>query len=311
MQVNLEPNVLEPSMRAAHHVRTSVMHDVLDVLGDPWTLRILPAVRQGSARFETLLETLELPRATLASRLRSLIKAGCLEKVAYSTHTTRFDYRLTPRGADALVPIALLTQWNHRRTPAALEAVCVACGRPLRARDVKALDFGPISDRAVVAAPPKVRRGRNVLDARAKNDVDMSTSITADECIGDRWASLVIGTILFGLHRFGEIENAIAIAPNILSSRLQLLTRVGVVERRAPAAGRATYHLTAKGDALFPAIMALCAWGDRWLGPRGTCPTRRPSGKTNAKKSPLKQGASWGLLHRPCGEWLQVEVVRT
>jgi DNA-binding HxlR family transcriptional regulator len=301
MKVNVAPLALAPSTRSAQHVRTSVMHDVLDVLGDPWTLRILPEVGQGTARFETLLDALELPRATLASRLRFLIKAGCLEKAAYSTHAARFDYRLTPKGADALVPIALLTQWNHRRAHANLEAVCVACGRPLRARDVKALDFGPISDRAPLASPPKVRRGRNILDARAKNDADMSTSITAEECIGDRWASLVIGTILFGLHRFGEIEEALAIAPNILSSRLQLLTRVGIIERRAPGAGRATYHLTAKGDALFPAIMALCAWGDRWL---------RPTPKRVAKKSPTKQALSWGLLHRPCGEWLQVEVVR-
>lgn len=277
------------------------MHDVLDVLGDPWTLRILPQIGrhggQGTARFETLQGALALPRATLASRLRSLIKAGCLEKVAYSAHRARFDYRLTPKGTDALVPIALLTQWNHRRAHPHLEAVCVACGRSLHARDVKALDFSPISDRASLAPPPKVRRGRNILDARAKNDADMSTTITAEECIGDRWASLVVGTILFGLHRFGEIENAIAIAPNILSSRLQLLTRVGVITRRSSSGGRATYHLTAKGDALFPAIMALCAWGDRWL-------------RSPAKKSASKQAVSWGLLHRPCGEWLQVEVVR-
>ncbi|MEO7113163.1 MAG: helix-turn-helix domain-containing protein, partial [Polyangiaceae bacterium] len=265
----------EPSSRSTQHVRTSVMHDVLDVLGDPWTLRILPAVGQGTARFETLLDALDLPRATLASRLRSLIKSGCLEKIAYSAHAARFDYRLTPKGADALEAIALLTQWNHRRAHASLEATCAACGRALRARDVKALDFGPISDRTSIAPPPKVRRGRNLLDARAKNDADVSSRITAEECIGDRWASLVIGTILFGLHRFGEIENAIAIAPNILSSRLQLLTRVGVLARRAPTVGRATYHLTAKGDALFPAIMALCAWGDRWLRPNQKSPSKK------------------------------------
>jgi DNA-binding HxlR family transcriptional regulator len=279
------------------------MHDVLDVLGDPWTLRILPQVGKGTARFETLLAELALPRATLSSRLRVLIKHGCLEKIAYGAHAARFDYRLTPKGADALAAIALLHQWNRRRSRNELEAVCAACGRPLRARDVKALDFGPISDRSPTVPPPKVRRGRNILEARARDQRDASTSITAEECIGDRWASLVIGTILFGLHRFGEIENAIAIAPNILSSRLQLLTRVGIVQRKSPSPGRATYHLTAKGDALFPAIMALCAWGDRWL--RSTT-----NAQTSRTKSPRKQALSWGLLHRPCGEWLQVEVVR-
>jgi DNA-binding HxlR family transcriptional regulator len=293
---------LDPTERATEHVRTSIMHDVLDVLGDPWTLRILHAVGTESARFETLLQTLELPRATLASRLRSLIKSGCLERTAYSSHAARFDYRLTPKGADALGAIALLKQWDHRRAHADLQATCVACGRALRAGDVKALDFGPISRRAPLSPPPKVRRGRNLLDARAKDDSDASTSLTAEECIGDRWASLVIGAILFGLHRFGEIENAIAIAPNILSSRLQLLARVGVVAKRTQSVGRATYHLTAKGEALFPAIMALCAWGDRWLG---------KNGKSAAKKSPSKQAVSWGLLHRPCGEWLSVDVVRS
>jgi DNA-binding HxlR family transcriptional regulator len=293
---------VDPTERATEHVRTSIMHDVLDVLGDPWTLRILHTVGTDSARFETLLQTLELPRATLASRLRSLIKFGCLEKTTYSSHAARFDYRLSPMGLDALGAIVLLTQWNHRRTRGELEATCRECGRPLRMRDVKALDFGPISDREPLAAPPKVRRGRNVLDARAKNSADASTSITAEECIGDRWASLVIGAILFGLHRFGEIEHAIAIAPNILSSRLQLLARAGIVSRKAFGNGRATYHLTPRGEALFPAIMALCAWGDRWLA------SRRKSSK---KKSPTKKGVSWGLLHRPCGEWLSVEIVRS
>lgn len=293
------PIAIDPAERATQHVRTSIMHDVLDVLGDPWTLRILPAVGTQTARFETLLQTLELPRATLSSRLGSLVKAGCLDKTAYSSHAGRFDYRLTPKGLDALDAIALLKQWDHRRAHAELEAACVACGRALRTRDVKALDFGPISDRAPLAPPPKVRRGRNILDARAKDDADASTTLTAEECIGDRWASLVIGAMLFGLHRFGEIENAIAIAPNILSSRLQLLTRVGIAVKRTPSIGRATYHLTSKGEALFPAIMALCAWGDRWLE------------KTGKKKSSTKQAVSWGLLHRPCGEWLSVEVVRS
>ncbi|MEO8877824.1 MAG: winged helix-turn-helix transcriptional regulator, partial [Polyangiaceae bacterium] len=238
----------------------------------------------------------------------------CLEKVTYSSRATRFEYRLTAKGRDALPAIALLNQWNRRRAhdPSArpalahkcgarleLVAICAGCGRAIVARDVKALDFEPIAHSSKLAPPPKVRRGRNVLEARANGDRSGAPTITAEDCIGDRWASLVIGAMMFGLHRFSEIETAIAIAPNILSSRLQLLARARIIERRARAAGPATYHLTPKGTALFPAIMALCAWGDRWLrAPRKT-----------EKKSPKKQAVSWGLLHRPCGEWLRTEVV--
>src|SRR5260370_22441830 len=56
-------------------------------------------------------------------------------------------------------------------------------------------------------------------------------------------------------------------ACNILSARLKRLVARGILERRVAAedARRVEYRLTEKGRDLFPVMMALRQWGDRWV----------------------------------------------
>lgn len=65
------------------------------------------------------------------------------------------------------------------------------------------------------------------------------------------------------------------IARNILTARLERLTELGIIERY-PLPDRANtdgYRLTEKGEDLYPVIVALMQWGDRWLCPNGKPPT--------------------------------------
>jgi DNA-binding HxlR family transcriptional regulator len=87
------------------------------------------------------------------------------------------------------------------------------------------------------------------------------------DVIGDRWTFLVVAAIFLGLRRYDQIQTEIQIATNILAQRLKHLTDEGLLERSAyfDRRQRYEYHLTEKGLDLFPMMIALARWGDRWL----------------------------------------------
>jgi DNA-binding HxlR family transcriptional regulator len=92
------------------------------------------------------------------------------------------------------------------------------------------------------------------------------------EVIGERWSLLIVRDILNGNRRFGEIQQSLGIARNVLSARLQGLLDEEILERRAyqESPPRYEYFLTEKGLDLWPALIALMHWGDRYsAGPDG------------------------------------------
>jgi DNA-binding HxlR family transcriptional regulator len=86
------------------------------------------------------------------------------------------------------------------------------------------------------------------------------------EVIGERWSLLIVRDVFNGNRRFGEIQTSLGVARNVLSARLQRLIDEDILERRqyqeSPA--RYEYFLTAKGLDLWPTLIALLNWGDRY-----------------------------------------------
>jgi len=103
--------------------------------------------------------------------------------------------------------------------------------------------------------------------------VDENCSVArALEMVGERWSLLIIrDALLRGFCRFSEFQRSLAIAPNILASRLEGFVEAGLMEVRThpDRVGQHTYVLTEKGRQLAPVILALTAWGDRWAAPDG------------------------------------------
>lgn len=91
------------------------------------------------------------------------------------------------------------------------------------------------------------------------------------ECVGEWWSILILRDAFQGFTRFDEFKASLNIAPNILSRRLAHLTKTGIFERRlySTKPARYEYVLTAKGRDFFPVVVALFAWGNRHLAPRG------------------------------------------
>ena len=91
------------------------------------------------------------------------------------------------------------------------------------------------------------------------------------EVIGEWWTPLVLREVFFGRRRFEEILQGLGISRNILTDRLATLVEHGILDRvryqEAPV--RHEYRLTEKGRDLFPVLVALQNWGDRWESPSG------------------------------------------
>ncbi|EHU2951346.1 winged helix-turn-helix transcriptional regulator [Acinetobacter baumannii] len=85
--------------------------------------------------------------------------------------------------------------------------------------------------------------------------------------IGDRWSLLIVRDAFDGMRRFGDFQRSLGVARNILSDRLKKLVDVGVLEMQDASDGTAyqEYVLTAKGESLFPLIVALRQWGEHNL----------------------------------------------
>jgi DNA-binding HxlR family transcriptional regulator len=94
------------------------------------------------------------------------------------------------------------------------------------------------------------------------------------EIVGEKWALLAIREVFLGNRRFDELARRIGAPRDTLAARLRMLVAAGVLERRQycehPA--RFEYHLTESGRDLYPVILSLMQWGDRYLLAEGEEP---------------------------------------
>ena len=94
------------------------------------------------------------------------------------------------------------------------------------------------------------------------------------EIVGDQWSLLIVRDAFDGMRRFGEFQQSLGVAKNILADRLKWLVQEGVFDL-VPASDGSLYQeyaLTAKGRGLFP-VGSACG-----TGARPTC--SRPASRT-------------------------------
>ena len=84
--------------------------------------------------------------------------------------------------------------------------------------------------------------------------------------LGERWTMLVLRECFNRTRRFEDFQSNLGIARNILADRLATLVDEDILERRQyqerPA--RYEYRLTEKGLDLYPLLVAVMKWGDKW-----------------------------------------------
>jgi DNA-binding HxlR family transcriptional regulator len=86
------------------------------------------------------------------------------------------------------------------------------------------------------------------------------------DVLGERWSLLALREIGYGVHRFARIAGYTGASRDILTDRLRKLEAAAVIERRLynEHPPRHEYHLTEAGRELFPVMLALYQWGDKW-----------------------------------------------
>ncbi len=92
------------------------------------------------------------------------------------------------------------------------------------------------------------------------------------EVVGERWSLLILRDALFkGYTHFSDFQKSLGVAANILARRLEVLVATGILKavQTSSHPNHREYLLTEKGQDFKPVIVALTAWGDRWidLGP--------------------------------------------
>ncbi len=102
---------------------------------------------------------------------------------------------------------------------------------------------------------------------------------------------LVLREVFLRTRRFEDFQRNIGCARNILSDRLQKLVANGILERRRyqERPPRFEYRLTEKGVDLYPILVTLMQWGDRYLT--------------------VDRGPAIVLEHKACGHETRPELV--
>jgi DNA-binding HxlR family transcriptional regulator len=108
---------------------------------------------------------------------------------------------------------------------------------------------------------------------RARFDPAACSVAAALRVVGDKWTMLVMREAFYGLRRYDQILEVLGCARNILSDRLAKLVEHGLLGRVPYREGgqreRFEYRLTPMGLELFPVVIALMQWGDRWIAQPG------------------------------------------
>lgn len=102
------------------------VRDVLDCIGDRWSLLTLAALENGTLRFTELKRGIgDISQRMLAQTLRTLERDGYVTREVFPTIPPRVEYTLTELGESLLAKVKPLVRWadeNHARVRKARKA---------------------------------------------------------------------------------------------------------------------------------------------------------------------------------------------
>lgn len=134
---------------------------------------------------------------------------------------------------------------------------------------------------------------------------------SADNCtigrtmtiLGERWTFVVLREVFNGVRRFDDIRRHSGIPRQVLSNRLALLVEQDILRRepyRQPGEReRHEYRLTAKGFDLYPVLVAIADWGDRYLADPAGPPVEFEHRGCGARVHSHVECADGHLIERP------------
>src|SRR5690349_22388370 len=116
-------------------------------------------------------------------------------------------------------------------------------------------------------------RMTGVLDPRGDWEATSCSIARALEVVSTRTAFLLLREAFYGTTRFDDFAERVGASEPVTASRLRELVDAGLLAKQPyKEPGQRTrqrYVLTEMGRDLFPALVALMQWGDRWTNDGG------------------------------------------
>ncbi len=97
------------------------------------------------------------------------------------------------------------------------------------------------------------------------NHMDCSVAQTLD-IVGEWWSLLILRNAFHGMRTFDAFQKQLDISSSVLSARLKKLTEAGVLIKVPCSDDKRSfeYRLTPAGLDLYPVLIGLMQWGEKW-----------------------------------------------
>lgn len=281
-------------------IRSCSIWRALEVIGDKPTILLLESYWLGARKFSEFSRHTGLLKTVVSDRLQKLVEEGCLRKAQYSSKPVRYEYHGTEK-LFGIYPIAMTMlhwerKWSGAQNKVDIELrhtdcgqlttpapVCGACRAPIDPRDVQWQEGPGVGEMNALYS----RRRRSKSTAQEQSQTRLFDTLAG--IIGDRWSMLIIRALFTGNSAFNEIQEDSQIATNILTERLTFLLEQKILSKTSARGElRQRYKLTARGLDIYPVILAMMGWGDRWFADENGPPVL--------------------LFHKPCNQDLNMAI---
>lgn len=95
------------------------IREVLDRVGDKWSMLVIGTLQQGPMRFTELQQSVRgISQRMLTLNLRHLERDGLITRAVYAEVPPRVEYTLTELGETLISPVLTLAKWaldNHQQ----------------------------------------------------------------------------------------------------------------------------------------------------------------------------------------------------
>jgi DNA-binding HxlR family transcriptional regulator len=107
---------MSPSHKNVREEPCIAVHEVLNRVGDKWSVLVVSVLSDGPRRFTELRNSIEgISQRMLTLTLRGLERDGLITRTVEATIPPRVDYELTELGRTLLGPILALGQWAQEQ----------------------------------------------------------------------------------------------------------------------------------------------------------------------------------------------------
>ena len=94
------------------------VRNVLDKIGDKWSMLLVMTLATGSRRFNQLHRDVpDISQKMLTQTLRDLQRDGLVARQVFDTKPPSVEYRLTPLGQSLILPLGHLIEWANLNIP--------------------------------------------------------------------------------------------------------------------------------------------------------------------------------------------------